>query len=167
MNPEGENIYQAPFDRIKKLMEDTFGQTFKAYYEGDPIEIPKVNLPCMIFETQAGRAQLDATSTDRVQRQINIRVVFNKEDDYNAKPDQNLTEKKLRMIVEAQDPQTGEYLKNTVVGALRYNLTLQSSIINNDIDWQYDLQPRSAGLVTSEATVQVAPVERVIVGNRL
>lgn len=166
MNPEGTPTYQDVFTRIMKLMKDTFGDTFKAYYEGDPIQIPKANLPCIIMETQAGRAQLDATSTDRVQSQINIRLAFNKEDDFNASDTQDLTEKKLRIMVEGRDPANGQYLSNSVVGALRANFTLSSNLIENDIDWEYSPQPRPGGLVTSEALVQVVAVERIIVNNR-
>jgi len=167
MNPEGAQVYQDVFTRIMTLMKTTFGDTFKAYYEGDPMEIPKANLPCIIMETQSGRAQLDATSTDRIQSQINIRLIFNKEDDYNASPTQDLTEKKLRIMVEGRDATSGEYLPNSVIGALRVNFTLRSHVIENDIDWEYSPQPRANGLVTSEALVQVLAVERIIVTNRM
>lgn len=166
MNTEGTPIYRSPFDSIMELMRDTFGESFNAYYEGDPIQIPKANLPCIIMEMQAGRTQLDATSTDRIQNQINIRLVFNKEDDYNASDTKDLTERKLRILVEGRDPSSGQYLPNSVVGALRTHLTLSSSTIENDIDWQYDLQPRTADLTTSEALVQVLAIQRVIVNNR-
>lgn len=166
MNIEGTPTFKSPFDRIMKLMKDTFGDSFNAYYEGDPIDIPKANLPCMIIETQSGRTELDATSTDRVQSQINIRIVFNKADDFGASDTQDLTEKKLRILVEGCDPTTGQYLANSVVGVLRNNLTLGSSTIENDIDWEYDLQPRTEDLTTSEALVQVVAIRRVIVNNR-
>lgn len=166
MNPEGTPTFEDVFDRIMKLMKDTFGDTFKAYYEGDPIEIPKANLPCVIMETQAGRTQLDATSTDRLQNQINIRLAFNKADDYGASDTQDLTEKKLRIMVQGRNPANGQYLPNSVVGALRTNFTLSSNLIENDIDWEYSPQPRPNGLVTSEALVQVIAVERIIVANR-
>lgn len=166
MNDESVHLYDSPFDRIMKLMKDTFGSNFNAYYEGDPIDIPKANLPCIVMETQAGRTQLDATSTDRVQSQINIRVIFNKADDFGASDTQDLTEKKLRTIVEGCDPATGQYLPNSIVGALRNKFTLSSSVIENDIDWQYDLQPRTEDLTTSEALIQVLAIRRVIVNNR-
>jgi len=166
MNIEGTHTFDSPLDRIMKLMKDTFGSNFNAYYEGDPIDIPKANLPCIIMETQAGQTQLDATSTDRVQTQINIRIVFNKADDYSASDTQDLTEKKLRILVEGCNPDTGAYLPNSVVGVLRKNFTLGNGVIENDIDWQYDLQPRTEDLTTSEALVQIVTSRRVIVNNR-
>lgn len=166
MNNEGTPIYKDVVTRVMDLMKVTFGDTFNAYYEGDPIMIPKANLPCVIIETQAGRTQLDATSTDRFQSQINIRLAFNKEDDFNASDTQDLTERKLRTLVEGRDPNTGQFLANSVVGALRINFTLGSNLIENDIDWEYSPQPRADGLVTSEALVQIVAVERIIINNR-
>lgn len=166
MNTEGTKVYQDALTRIMTVMRNTFGTNFKAYYEGDPLQIPKANLPCVIVEAQAGRVDLDATTTDRLQSQINIRLVFDKADDYNASPEQDLTERKLRRLVEARNPETNQFLPNTVLGALRVNFTLGSNLIENDMDWEYDLQPRAEGVVTSEALVQIVAVEKILVPNR-
>lgn len=166
MNNEGTPVYKDVMTRVMNLMKATFGATFNAYYEGDPIQIPKANLPCMIIEVQAGRVQLDATSTDRFQTQINIRPVFDKSDDFGASDTQDLTERKLRVLVEGRDPSTGQFLPNSILGALRTNFTLQSNLIENDVDWEYSPQPRPGDLVTSEALVQIVAIERIIVSGR-
>lgn len=166
MNNEPTQVYTDALTRIMNLMKATFGGNLKAYYEGDPILIPKANLPCLIIESQAGKVDLAATSTDRFQSQINIRLVFNKADDFNASDQQDLSERKLRKMVEGRDPATNQFLPNTVLGALRSNFTLSSNLIENDIDWEYALQPRAEGVVTSEALVQVVAVEKIIIPNR-
>lgn len=163
---EGNQIYKDAFTRIYELMRQTFDGVFKEFYEGDPIDIPKASLPCMIIETQAGRTNLDATSTDRFQTQINIRLVFSKSDDFGASGDRDLTERKLRLLVEGRDRSTNQFLPNSVLGALRTNFTLRSNLIENDIDWEYNIQPRPNMTVTSEALVQVVAIERIIVPNR-
>lgn len=166
MNNETTPVYQDALTRIMNLMKATYGGNFKAYYEGDPLVIPKANLPCMIIEAQAGRVDLAATSTDRFQSQINIRLIFNKSDDFNASDTDDLSERKLRKMVEGRDPVTNQFLPNSVLGALRTNFTLRSNLIENDIDWEYNLQPRAEGVVTSEALVQVVAVEKIIIPNR-
>lgn len=164
MNQENPQ-YSSVLDRIMSLMRATFGERFNAYYEGDPIDIPSANLPCMIIELSSGRTELDATSTDRFQSQVNIRLVFNKADDFGASDSVDLTERKLRLLVEGRGV-TGEFSPDSVLGALRKNFTLASRLIENDIDWEYNIQPRANNVVTSEALVQVVAVERIIVPNR-
>jgi hypothetical protein len=47
-------------------------------------------------------------------------VVFDKKDDWSEKADPlNMTEHKIRQIMAARDPITGNYLLNTVKGALQ------------------------------------------------
>ena len=166
MDNDTVKTYKDPLTRIMDLMRASFGGTFKAYYEGDPIDIPKANFPCLIVEVQDGLTQLGATSTDIFQTRINIRPVFNKEDDYGAEENQDLTERKLRILVEGRDPSTGQYLPNSILGVLRSNFTLSSNLTESDIDWQYNIQPRANLVVTSEALVQVRAIEHVIVPNR-
>lgn len=162
-------VYEDSITRIMKLCRTTFGSEFKAYYEGDPIMIPDASFPCIIIEEIATNAtvQGSATGTDNVGEKIRIKLVFNKQDDFSATDDYDLTERRLRRYVQARDAATGYFKKNTLFYALRKNLTLNNSVMDNDIDVNYDLQPRPEKQVTSEAVVTVVIRERVVIPDRL
>jgi hypothetical protein len=153
--------------RLKTLMKDTFGDYFNNYYEGDPIQIPKSNLPCVIIEKLRGDVKISATGTDDFGSQLNIRLVLDKADDFGIDDSVDTTERKLRLLVEGRDPVTGNYLPNTVLGALRTKITLGGNALSNQSDISYDLQPRPGKIVTSEALVQIVTRERVFVPDRI
>jgi hypothetical protein len=159
--------YPDVIDKILILLKNTFGDTFKSYYEGDPVSIPKVSLPCIIVEKINTRISVGATGTDNLDEEMNIRVVMNQSDDVGASDDVDMTERKLRKIVEARDPATNYFMPNTLMYALRTNLTLGSAVINNTVDINYDMNPRPDMMVTSEATVSIITTERIIVPNRV
>lgn len=163
---EYTEVHDDVVSRVKTLMKTTFGDYFKNYYEGDPIEIPKANLPCMIIEKVTGNIDVDATGTDSFGTQLNIRLLLDKADDYGVSDDVDMTELKLRRLVEARHVTTGEFLPKTVLGVMRTNITMGSSVLSNQTDIGYDLQPRRGGVVTSEALVQIVTRERINVPNR-
>lgn len=163
---ENTPVYKDVISRLKDLMKETFGDYFKNYYEGDPIQIPKANLPCVIIEKTRGDAKLSATGTDDLGSQINIRLILDKASDYGADDSTDTTETKLRLLMEGRDPQTGSYLPNSVFGAVRTRITLGGSSLSTDSDVTYVLQPRPGKIVTSEALMQIVTRERVFVPDR-
>lgn len=165
---EEAQVYEDSVSRVTKLVKDTFKDgPFKAYYEGDPIMIPDESFPCVIIDKVATSVKTDATSTDLLIEQVRIKLVFNKQDDFGATDDYDMTERKLRRYVEARDPATGFFLPNTLMFTLRTNITLGSSTLGSDVNVNYDLQPRPEKQVTSEAVITMLIRERVIVPNRV
>lgn len=158
--------YDDAVTRIKKDMMEVFGDRFKAYYEGDPMDIPKANLPCLIIEETASRIVQNATGTDMMVTDIDVRPVFNKADDFNAPGDTDVTEQKLRRVVGGRDPATKSYYPDTIEGRLRGHITLAGLIIDQDMSVKYGIQPRTDQLITSEAVVTITVSERVFVPNR-
>lgn len=155
---ENAKVYSDAIARLTTLFKDTFGSYFVSYYEGDPVSIPSVSLPAIIIEKQTGRLSItDApTGHDRFTEVISIRLVLNKEDDLGASDEKDLTERKLRRLVEARDPSTGQYMQGTLLKALRTHLTLDDLQFNADIEIAYDINPRPDQLVTSEAQVIIS-----------
>lgn len=143
--------------------------SFKAFYEGDPIDIPLVNLPCVIVEKINSRVTVVGapTGNDNVIDVISIRLVLNKADDFGAKTDDfDMTERKLRRYVEARDPSTGTYHADSLMYALRKHITLDQAIYNNDVEINYDINPRPNQIVTSEAQVTVTALGHIPVLQR-
>lgn len=162
---EQATTYTDVVTSVLQLMRNTFQDQMKAYYEGDPLKIPVDNLPCIIVDQTAIRARQDATSSDDLRSEVRIKIVYDKRPDFDASDDVDMTERKLRRLIEGRHPQTGSYLKGTLLEALRTHMTLGGTTLGMDVDVKYDLQPRPGGLITSEAQASVMTTERVIRGN--
>lgn len=155
-------------DKIIDLLKGNFdGGQFKAYYEGDPLQIPAECLPCISVSKANASVFQDATGMDKIEGQIFIRVMFNKRDDYGAGPDVDLTERKIRQIIEGRDD-AGHFAEQSILGVVRPNLTLGSSVVKADIYIEYGIVPRFGPVQeTSEGHVTISIEELVLVPNRV
>lgn len=152
-------------DDLLQLLKRSFKDEFKSYYEGDPLAIPKDSLPAIIVEKAAMIVRPDATGTDKNESEIVIKVVLNKADDFNKTDEADLTERRLRRLVEGIDKTTNTYAKGTLLNVLRTNLQLGGSALKLEIDVNYDVAMRADMMMTSEALISVNTVERFIRPN--
>lgn len=164
---DNQQAFKDSVNRILDLVRNTYGGQFRQFYEGDPIQISDINLPCVVVEKISGNVQLDATSTDLITEQIMIKLVFNKRDDLGAANDVDFTERRLRLMVEGRDPTTGYFVPTSLMYILRTNITLGGAVIDSSIDVNYDVNPRPEEMFTSEAQIMITITERVIIPNRV
>ncbi|MBZ4533130.1 hypothetical protein GBP62_25160 [Mycobacterium avium subsp. hominissuis] len=64
---EGATTTQ-PITKLLEFLEGEFGKKFNAYYDGDPDEIPKANLPCIIAIKNSDEMGNGPTGFQRVQK---------------------------------------------------------------------------------------------------
>lgn len=151
-------MYEETTRRLLKLMKDTFGDHFKAYYDGDPDQIPTFNLPCIIVDQTNDETERGTWGEDDITETVMIKAIYNKADDYSNNVDPlNLTSRKLRRIVGARDKQTGDYRPDTIKSALRTFGTEGLTAVAPNLSVQYGLVPRlegDVGILTQEAHVQ-------------
>lgn len=163
---EDQIYYKDANARILELLKDTFKDTFKAYFDGDA-EPGESYLPCVMVSSQTTNVDTEATGTDNLQESIIIIVAFNKKDDLGARPDQQLTEYRLRKIILGQDPDTSQYLPQTFMGVLRTHFTLDDGIvIDNRISIDFAPNIRSTNIPTQEAYITVNINRLAIVPSR-
>lgn len=126
-------------------MRDTFGATFKTYYDGDPEAIPLFNLPAAIVSQPSDTTVEGQINQDDVSDTIVIKLVLNKQDDFSLDLNPlNTTERRLRDYVGKRDTATGGYDSKTVKYALR-TMSLDDLIaIGGDIQVEYGINPRPA-----------------------
>ncbi|KUM39017.1 hypothetical protein [Arthrobacter sp. EpRS71] len=150
------NDYEDNVQRIVRLMQDTFGDTFKTYYDGDPEAIPVFNLPCVIVTQKSDETTADSWQQDEVEDQITIKIVLNKRDDFdNDKVNPlNMTERKIRDFVGERDPETGFYLPRTVKGAVRTMATKGITAIAGTMNVEYGITPRVPGEGLADLTAE-------------
>lgn len=165
MQPD-QPVYSTPVDRILAFMRDTFGPQFVSYYDGDPILIGESSLPavCVLLDTE--NVEVENSMQDMDSQSITIKLVLNKKDDYGASDNVDLTEKRLRLLVGARDKTTGQWLPETLMGALRQNLTLSQTVVDQKIKVTYKPISRPLGpdqyLVTQEAWIVLSDLDSLV-----
>lgn len=145
-------MYQASVDKLIGFLREEFGTQFKAYYNGDPDVIPDFNLPCVsVVKNNDQTGNGPSGGLQRVTEELVVKVIYNKADDWTATTDEvDLTEKKIRDVVEARDPDTGMYLPSTLKYALYNRFTVEGLVLNQAMTFELGVLPRSEELVTQE-----------------
>lgn len=151
-------------DNIRALLKEGYGDQFKSYYDGDPGSIPAANLPAVCIIQPALRVRLDATATDQFDTEVTIKILLNKKDDFNKSDDVDLTERRLRRLIQAKDKATRTYAKGTMLHTLRTleNMQLGGVTLDWQMDVKYGQRERANMVVTSEAHISIIARERVI-----
>ena len=149
--------YEDSIAHILEILKLNFGTDIKSYYEGDPLIIGESNLPAITVTKATGSVGLGPTQYDEMTENIVVTIIMNKRDDYGASDNVDLTERKLRKMMEGIDPTTGLYLEQTVMGCLRTNITLQQTSLEHSEQIKYGIVQRSAkeDFWTSEAKLQI------------
>lgn len=144
-------MHAAPIDKLIEFLREEFGSQFKAFYNGDPDVIPDFNLPCVSVVKNNDQIGNGPTGMQRVTEVLVVKVIMNKADDWTATTDEvDLTEKKIRDMVEAVDPETGNYLPTTLKNALLTRFTVSRLALNQDMTFELDVPPRGEEMVTQE-----------------
>jgi hypothetical protein len=153
-------------ETIRDLFKDNFGDQFRTYRIGDPIEIGESMLPAIfVTESSVSFAQ-DATGYDEISHNIVVQVVLNKKDDLGRPDDGNTLDLELDNLLYGRDKTTGLFLDNSVVGLIRKNLTLGNLSVDiiSDIRKEFVIRPEER--VTVEANVELTVTELQPVGSR-
>lgn len=161
-------MYEAPLDRILRFLKDLYSNgPFKAFFDGDPLDIPTSKLPAICVVKAQDTTGVGPTGRDRIIEEITIKVVLNKRDDFKTNPvDIDLTEKRIRDLVEARDKTTGQYLPQSIKGALRTKLTMENIALNQTMTFELGIVPRTEKLLTSEGHLTITVTYDVPIANR-
>lgn len=165
---QDQQYYKDGTARVIELLKESFGEYFRAYFDGEPEDIPESMLPCLSVKEKTGVIEPSATGTDDMLEVIQITIMLNKKDDIGATDDINtdLTEYRLRKIIKGQHPDTKEYLPNTILYALRRHYTLNDAVVQNRIEIDYDVNIRGDNTLTAEAYVTLSVIRKAIVPVR-
>ena len=160
-------VYPMLTDSVLSLLRDGFGDFFKSYFDGDPIDIAPVDLPAICVITQSEDINTGATGTDEVSEVVTIRVILNKMDDFGGSDREALTHKRLKILVKGRNPNTRDYLPNSVMGILRTQFTVNGQATNQTAKVVYEIQSRSQDVLTEEATITFSADMRIAVTGRI
>lgn len=146
---------------IRILKENQHFAFFRAFYYGDPIKIPSSNLPCIIIEPVETEAAADATGLDSLQQVVEIKLAYDKKNDFGKAPNEVYGVRKLQEFAEGLDPASNIYDDKTIVGILRKNFTLGNIATNQQLTINYGVSPRPDDMLTQEAIIRFV-VNRLI-----
>lgn len=162
MNPFATEVMKTATDRIiDYLTANFYPGYFHVIFEGDPVEIGESLLPCVVVEKVAGDITAGPTGMDRITEQIKVKVILNKKDDFGSDGMGDLTERKIRRLIESRDPVTKHYTDHSLAGILRSNFTLGDLAVGQEITVAYDVDLRPNDVITSEGHVTIIVTELV------
>lgn len=144
---------------IRGLLMKAFGESgqIKEFYNGDPDLIPAFNLPAITVSKLHDDSESGTNAQDDVTESILVKVIVDKRPDWQDVVDpENLSETKLRRLVEARGAEDGKWLPNTVKGALRNGLPMDSGMtIGERMSLDIGTSSRGDDLPTNEAHLTV------------
>ena len=164
MNEE-KVYYKDGVARVVDLLKDTFGDSFREYFNGDPAGIAESQLPAIIVSETEGTISSGASGTDNITENILIIVSLNKKDDFGAPNDTDLTEFKLRKLVKGQNVD-GQYYPKTIMYALRKYISMNDAVLRSEIATDFNVNQRGENLYTQEAYISITIERLAIVPSR-
>jgi hypothetical protein len=159
--------YKDTVTHIDELLQQTFGDYFKVYYKGLPSQTPpEAAYPCVIVYKQTASYSAGASQSDDMTEAIMIHLMSNRMDSMGSDNTIDTVMRELEEKVEGREPATAEFKQGTLMHALRYNLTLDASIIDSTAAITYSSTPRRDAAFIAEADIQLNITARVTVLNR-
>jgi hypothetical protein len=145
--------------KVKKVLEDNISSELKRpFFDGDPIFVSKSRMPTIAVMLESEDIATGPTGHDRRLYTLTIKVIVNKEDDFNKEPAQVVAHKTLRDFVEGIED--GSIRENSIVSVLRKNFTLDSEILNQILKVVYNTIDRK-DVITEEAWLTFT-IERLV-----
>lgn len=167
------DFYPTLTDRIIEKLKDIFEDTFKMYFDEDPIAIGKSQLPAIVVEQATGNVTAGPTGLDRSTEVIQITIITNKRNDFGASNEINETKTQLKRWVASRDATTGLWTDKSLLGIIRKNFTLDGVVVGQEIAIDYEISARpntntqeKEGILTSEAYIRLTATELVEVQSR-
>lgn len=156
---QDQQYYPDGVARVIKLLKNTFGDTFRAYFDGEPEIIPESLYPCIMVTSPSIRIATDSSATDGLQEVVTIIMSVNRKDFLGASSDADMAEYWLRKRIIGQDPSTSQYLPDTVMYAIRQNVTLDDAAIGNEVAVDFGQQERAFNREGERTSTQEAYIE--------
>lgn len=166
-------FYPTLTDRVIEKLKDNFGDTFKEYFDEDPIAIGKSQLPAIVVEQATGEVSAGPTGFDRSTEVLQITIITNKRDDFGGSNKINETKRQLKRWIASRDKTTGLWTDKSLMGIIRKNFTLNGVVVGQQVAIDYEISARpntntqeKEGILTSEAYIRLTATELVEVQSR-
>lgn len=166
MELNDENYYQGGPERVLELLRATFGDYFKGYFNGLADDIPTSYLPCVMVGVDVGDISASSTAHDKITETMVVVVCVNKKDHVGPQGTTDLADLHLRRLVMGIDPDTRQYLEQSIMGVLRTNFTLGDGAVDNQMSVEFSPSERGDKVFTQECYITLSRTYQVIVPVR-
>lgn len=139
---------------VQFLRQEFVGKSeIRQVYDSDPDLIPTDEMPCITVDKNGDRSQYGATGYLDVTEEIVVKVILDKQVDWDDDVDHEQHVKKhLRRLVEARTDDGRSYAPGTIRYALANRLEIERVAVSAAIAVNYYVSPRNAeSMVTAEA----------------
>ena len=160
------NFMKDPADHVLAVIHDALGDTYHYVNGLMDNEIPVSLIPLVMASITDGDITAGASGQDDIAEELTIIIAINKKDYVGGKDDIDESDLALRRIVMGVDPNTREYLPNTVMYAIRKNFTLEGGVVENRIRFDFQAQQRGENLYTQEVMLTLNVGRMVQVPSR-
>lgn len=158
--------YENIIKELRDLLEDNVHPELKRpFYYGDPIAIPESSLPTVAIDPLKGETVQGPTGHDEHLKNIIIKVIVDKRKDIGKGGGEVVATQELEKYVEEIDETTGRYKTDTILGILRKNLTLEKTVVDQGISWEYRVAERE-DITTEECWITIDTRRIIEVQNR-
>jgi hypothetical protein len=169
-----EKVYPDAATRIMDIVKSVCGDKFTYFlYLPDNFAPPDAAFPLVIVDlVSEGPYKVGPTTADEFTETVYIHLMVDLKIGLGAPDDVNPVKQQLKNFVSGRDPNTGYFLPDTLMYALRTYLTLQSPVvagqipINNDVKVTYAEGHYKNLPETRDAVIEVTVYQRQIVPNR-
>ena len=157
-----DTIFREIVDILETEVKESRG--IRSVYYGDPGLIPKSSLPAITVRPETSMLSalgVGTGGTDRVEHMISIGLIYDMRAEFNKKPEQVKIVKSIMETIFERDS-SGNLSSDTIVGAMRKYITLNSEILfANDFNVEYGVNdtrefPTLEALITFKAVLQPA-----------
>lgn len=170
---DGQTSYPDAAQRIMNIVQATCGTRF-TYFLGLPDQaiFPEDAFPVIVVDKTVGTFEVGPTTADDITEAVYIHLILDLKTGMGGPDTVNTVKRQLQLFVEGRDPATGYLATNTIMYALRSNLTLNSApvpgqvTINNNIRVAYDKGEYKDMPETREAVIEVTVYERLMIPDR-
>lgn len=169
-----QQLYPDAAQRIMAVIKNVCGVSAFTYFLGlpDNLVIPKAAFPVVIVDKVTGTYKVGPTDADDITEVVYVRLMLDIDTGLGSPDSDNTVKRQLQTLVEGRNPTTGYLLPNTLMFALRTNLTLNSAsvpginTINNEINISYNEGHYKDMPETREAILEITIYERQRIPNR-
>lgn len=151
---------------VKRILEENLPEgLFKMVYYGDNLIIPQTYLPCICIVPRSGDVTRRFTGVDQDTQVLDIRIVFNKKDEFGKSTNEVKQAKTCELIAKGRDRITGEYSGQSIFGILRKKFSLEGVTVRNELSYVFEDNADRLEIVTYEGIVTATFEELIHVNN--
>lgn len=140
-------------DLLLGFFREQYKDLFNSYIDGDPIVFGRSMLPAIIVQETTNTSDLGPSGYDDTVHTIEIKVVFDKRDEYGKDQAEIGLRRKVKNLIEARLKSNNQFAPNTMKYLLRMGFTLENNTYFHIDQTNYNTVSRPQDQITEEGQI--------------